>query len=82
MAEAVIDGQTGFLCPLDDDTAWLAVVCSLLEHPVMAGEIRRRARAWVEDEFDAGANIESWFRRLREIGIEPGDGLKAHEGLF
>ncbi|MEZ5277519.1 MAG: glycosyltransferase [Opitutaceae bacterium] len=82
VAEAVIDGQTGFLCPLADDTAWLAVVCSLLEHPVMAGEIRKRARAWVESEFDARVNIESWFRRLREIGTDSGEGLNAHEGLF
>lgn len=78
VSEAVIDGKTGLLCPLDDDTAWIAAVRSILDHPVMAARLRTAARLWVETEFDATRNMAGWVECLRRLET----GVNSDEGLF
>lgn len=66
VSEAVVDGESGFLCPLDDANAWLGALHRIQSEPEMVQRVRRNARAWVEEHFDAARNMRSWYRRLSE----------------
>lgn len=64
VSEAVIDGETGFLCPLDDTSAWLSVLRRLRDEPETVLRVRRNARDWVEAHFDAEKNMRTWYGQL------------------
>lgn len=54
--EAVHDGDTGLVAPVEDPTAWVAALGRLSTDGVLAARCRIGARAWVEREFDAHRN--------------------------
>ena len=54
--EAVHDGDTGLVAPVEDPTAWVAALGRLSTDDVLAARCRTGARAWVEREFDAHRN--------------------------
>jgi glycosyltransferase involved in cell wall biosynthesis len=66
LAEAVVDGETGFLCPLEDEDAWLRSLRRLLDEPETVSDLRRSARKWVEEHFDAERNMRYWYGLLTD----------------
>ncbi len=54
--EAVGDGQTGIVCPLDQPEAWLAAFRRVRDDEAFVEQLRTRARAWVAEHFDARRN--------------------------
>lgn len=78
MDEAVRDGTTAFLHPVDDHTAMTASVCRLLADRNLAAEFGRNGQRHVEECFSlaaAGEQLVRLYRRL--IPIDPGAGLRA-----
>jgi colanic acid/amylovoran biosynthesis glycosyltransferase len=67
VSEAIVDGKTGFLCPLEDASCWISAIRSVLEHRETADQIRDDARAWVECYFDADRNMKEWFGQLNGL---------------
>jgi glycosyltransferase involved in cell wall biosynthesis len=72
VSEAVVDEKTGFLCPLDDASSWIAAVRTVLDQPETANRIRSSARAWVEQYFDAEKNMKVWFEHLNGLKSQIG----------
>ncbi|RKX36346.1 MAG: colanic acid biosynthesis glycosyltransferase WcaL [Verrucomicrobia bacterium] len=64
VSEAVVDGKTGFLCPLEDASSWNAAIRTVLDRPETADRIRFEARTWVERYFNADRNMKVWFEHL------------------
>jgi len=68
-AEAVVEGETGFLVPLSDDRALAEKTISLLRDPALRRKLGDAGRARVEGEFDRGRmadDHEALYRRLLE----------------
>ncbi len=66
--EAVVDGETGFVCALDDLDSWHEALRRAQGDRVVAERIRRAARGWTEEHFDAVKNaglILARFERAR-----------------
>jgi len=78
VSEAVVDGKTGFLCPLEDASSWIAAIRSALDRPKATDRIRAQARAWVEDNFDADKNMRVWIEQLKGLDSRVG----RSNGLF
>jgi glycosyltransferase involved in cell wall biosynthesis len=51
MAECVIDGETGLLVDVRDESKLVAAVQSLLQDTSRRKSMGRRARSWVQDNF-------------------------------
>ncbi|HEY5079515.1 MAG TPA: glycosyltransferase [Opitutaceae bacterium] len=62
--EAVTDGVTGVVLPVDRPEAWVAVLRRLSGDDSYCDSLRRPARVWVEVNFDVRANTERLLRRL------------------
>jgi len=62
--EAVADGQTGVVLPVDRPEAWVAVLRRLSSDDAFCESLRRGARSWVEANFDVRANTDRLLRRL------------------
>jgi colanic acid/amylovoran biosynthesis glycosyltransferase len=62
--EAVKDGETGVVLPVDRPEAWVAVLRRISTDDVFCEALRRHARAWVEANFDVKANTERLLKRL------------------
>lgn len=56
--ELIADGDTGFLVPPGDTSAWARSVLTLLEQPDLAEEMGKRARQRVEQQFSVQATTE------------------------
>jgi len=54
--EAVADGATGVVAALGDPGAWVEALRRLAGDDAFAEHLRRGARAWVEQNYDAGRN--------------------------
>jgi colanic acid/amylovoran biosynthesis glycosyltransferase len=54
--EAVADGVTGLVAPVEDPAAWLAALRRLAADDAFAGSLRLAAHRWVEENFDAHKN--------------------------
>lgn len=63
--EAVKDGVTGVVLPVDHPAAWVAALRRLSSDDAYCEMLRRNARAWVEGNFDVRANTDRLLRRLR-----------------
>lgn len=61
--ELIIEGETGFIVPERDPSTLAATLERLLEDPELRLNIGRRARAWVEESFDA----QTQGTRLQEV---------------
>jgi glycosyltransferase involved in cell wall biosynthesis len=62
--EAVTDGVTGVVLPVDRPEAWVAVLRRLSSDDAFCESLRRPARVWVESNFDVRANTDRLLRRL------------------
>ena len=60
--EAITDGVSGLVVPVESPAAWVAALRRLSVDDALAERLRAAARAWVEQNFDAHRNAE----RLRE----------------
>ena len=69
--EAVTDGSTGVVLPVDRPEAWVAALRRLSSDDAFCEALRRSARAWVEANFDVRANTERLLRRLEEAATAP-----------
>jgi glycosyltransferase involved in cell wall biosynthesis len=64
--EAVVDGVTGVVLPVDKPEAWAAVIRRLSSDDAFCESLRRPARSWVEANFDVRANTDRLLGRLEE----------------
>jgi glycosyltransferase involved in cell wall biosynthesis len=62
--EAVSDGSTGVVLPVDRPEAWVGVLRRLSSDDLFCESLRRPARAWVESNFDVRANTDRLLTRL------------------
>ena len=58
-AEAVVEGETGFLVPSDDDEALAGRLAGLLCDPDLAARMGEEGRSAVEERFSCRAQLES-----------------------
>ncbi|MDX1741700.1 MAG: glycosyltransferase, partial [Rhodothermales bacterium] len=68
LPELIRDGDTGFLCPLDDLTCFADRTRSLIEDNDLWDRIGRRARESAADEFDVSRIVpmyERYYDRVR-----------------
>ena len=56
--EAVIDGVTGVVAPVDAPEAWIDALRKIAADDGLAERLRGAARQWVEENFDAHRNAE------------------------
>ena len=63
-AEAVTDGVTGIVLPVDRPEAWVAALRRLSLDDDFCEALRRPARRWIEANFDVRANTEKLLKRL------------------
>lgn len=61
--EAVYDMETGLVAPVTSTEAWVRALQRLAKDDALAEALRRNARAWVDENYDAHKNA----RRLREL---------------
>ena len=54
--EAVTDGVTGLVLPVEEPAAWVAALRRISSDDALAERLRAAARAWVEENFDAHRN--------------------------
>jgi glycosyltransferase involved in cell wall biosynthesis len=62
--EAVTDGVTGIVLPVDRPEAWVAALRRLSTDDAFCEGLRRPARGWVEENFDVRKNTERLLSRL------------------
>lgn len=62
--EAVMDGVTGILLPVDHTEAWVGALRRLSSDDAYCDILRHNARAWVEANFDVRANTDRLLKRL------------------
>jgi colanic acid/amylovoran biosynthesis glycosyltransferase len=63
--EAVTDGVTGIVLPVDRPEAWVAALRRLSVDDAFCESLRGPARAWVEAHFDVRANTDRLLKRLQ-----------------
>ena len=54
--EAITDGDTGRVVPVDEPNRWVAALVALRDDDALAGRMRTAARVWVEANFSARQN--------------------------
>jgi len=62
--EAITDGETGIVLPVDRPEYWVAALRRLSADDDYNEVLRRAARAWIEANFDVKANTERLLKRL------------------
>jgi glycosyltransferase involved in cell wall biosynthesis len=62
--EAVSDGVTGIVLPVDRPEAWVGALRRLSHDDPLCESLRRPARKWIEDNFDVRSNTERLLVRL------------------
>src|ERR1017187_6502768 len=62
--EAVSDGATGFVLPVDRPEAWVGALRRLSSDDAFCESLRLQARSWVEANFDVRANTDRLLKRL------------------
>lgn len=63
VAEAVEQGQTGFLCPVNDESAWLTTLQGCLERPQLLSELGRCGR----ERYLARFSVEAMARNTLSV---------------
>jgi glycosyltransferase involved in cell wall biosynthesis len=64
--EAIQSGVNGVVCELDDPAAWERALARIAGDDGFADRLRRNARAWVEENFDAVRNARLLLARYRD----------------
>ena len=62
--EAIVDGETGIVCKIDDLAAWMNAVSRIQNDSVFVNAMLREARLWVEGNFDALQNAKKLIAHL------------------
>jgi colanic acid/amylovoran biosynthesis glycosyltransferase len=62
--EAVTDGVTGIVLPVDRPEAWVAALRRLSTDDAYCEGLRRPARGWVEENFDVRKNTDRLLSRM------------------
>ncbi|MGA3006307.1 MAG: glycosyltransferase [Opitutaceae bacterium] len=62
--EAIADGVTGLVAPVDQPEAWLEALRSLVADDDRAESLRRAAHGWVAENFDAHKNAARLFAQF------------------
>lgn len=57
-SEAIVPGETGFLVPVDDPSAFAEPMLRMLTEPGLADQVRARARIAVQSGFDTDRHID------------------------
>ena len=65
--EAITQGITGLVAPVDAPPDWVASLRRLSTDDVFAEKLRLAARRWVEDNFDAHKNAERLLREFQRV---------------
>lgn len=66
--EAVVDGRTGFVAPLDEPARWEAVFRRIAADDGLAEAVRVAARRWTEEHYDARRNAAVLAAAFRSGG--------------
>jgi colanic acid/amylovoran biosynthesis glycosyltransferase len=69
--EAVTDGATGLVLPVDRPEAWVEALRRLSTDDAFCDALRLKARSWIEVNFDVRTNTERLLRRLEEAAAAP-----------
>jgi len=67
--EAVKDGVTGVVLPVDQPEAWVSVLRRMSLDDAYCESLRRPARDWVEAHFDVRANTDRLLKRLEAAAV-------------
>jgi glycosyltransferase involved in cell wall biosynthesis len=67
--EAVRHGETGLVCRVDDPDAWVTALRALAVDHALSERLRRKAREWAEEHFDAHRNAARLLGALRDAGL-------------
>ena len=62
VTDAVVDGLTGYLVPLQDENAFAAAVCNLLEEPDLRVKMGRAARQRAQQVFSQPIIVQDWLK--------------------
>lgn len=76
-AEAVVDGESGFLVESDDDTSMASRVVMLLQDPELAGTLGSRGRWIVETKFSIERQLRETVE-LYEAVLQTGTPMKSY----
>jgi glycosyltransferase involved in cell wall biosynthesis len=68
--ETVVDGETGFLVPLNDVEAFVDRLVQLIDDVALRERMGERGRAWVESEFDEDKIIDALAGLYGELLVE------------
>ena len=68
--EAVTQGVTGLVVPVESTEVWVSALRRLATDDTFAEKLRRAARGWVEDNFNAHRNAERVLALFKR-SIEP-----------
>jgi colanic acid/amylovoran biosynthesis glycosyltransferase len=68
--EAISHGRTGIVAPVELADEWVAALRRLADDDVWAEQLRRAARRWVEENFDAHQNSARLLARFQSIIAE------------
>jgi glycosyltransferase involved in cell wall biosynthesis len=75
-AEVIRNGENGFILPIDEPEAWQKALDSICNDDAFCEDLRRRARSWIEDNFDAMDNaaklLQEVDKRLGKQSANPG----------
>lgn len=63
--EAITHGVSGLVAPVDAAEAWVGALRRLATDDAMAEQLRREARRWVEEHFNAHRNAERVLAQFR-----------------
>ena len=64
--EAVSDGVSGVVLPVESPEAWVPVLRRISSDDLFCESLRREARLWIEANFDVRVNTDRLLKRLEE----------------
>ena len=67
--EAVTDGVTGVVLPVDRPEAWVSALRRISSDDDLCEALRKAARAWIEANFDVRVNTDSLLTRLEAAAV-------------
>lgn len=68
--EAITDGVSGFVVPVEATAQWVAVLRRLSSDDAVAEQVRSQARRWVEENFDAHRNAARLLEAFEKVVAE------------
>jgi glycosyltransferase involved in cell wall biosynthesis len=69
--EAITQGVTGLVAPVDNPTDWVSALRRLSADDAFAEKLRREARLWVEQNFDAHQNARRLLTHFERVIAAP-----------